>query len=61
MKENISVTVIVPRWNYVQISTHGCHYNCPTKIVDGVSYFKFKQVWHKIDDYTNEYTRVNNI
>lgn len=61
MKENISVSVIVPNYDYVQILTHGCYYTCPTKMIGDRSYFKFKGKWYKTEDYTNEYTRINNI
>ena len=62
MKDSsISVTVIVPRYNYVQILTHGCHYNCPTNVVGGTECFKFKGMWYPIDEHTNEYTRISNI
>ena len=61
MKEDISITVIVPRHDYLQILTHGSHYTCPTKLVDGESYFKFKGTWHRTRDYTDKYTMINNI
>ena len=38
-----------------------CHryYTCPIKEVDGEWLFRFKNEWHKIDDYVNEYTYYN--
>ena len=61
MKEPITVTGIVPNYNYCRILTHGCFYTVPTKIVDGEAYFRFKQVWYKLADYTTDHTFVNNI
>lgn len=56
----MSVTVIFkPYW--VQILTHGCHYTCPIKEVDGKWYFKFKGETYLVDDYVDEYTRTNSI
>ena len=40
------------------ITTHGCNYCCPAKIVDGKWFFKFKNDWHVLDDYTCEFTRI---
>ena len=61
MKEPITVTRIVPNYNYCQILTHGCFYTVPTTVVDGEAYFRFKQVWYKMADYITEHTCVNNI
>lgn len=51
-------TILKPYW--VQIFTHGCHYNCPIKEVNGEWLFKFKGVWLKVDEYVDEYTYINN-
>ena len=61
MKEPITVTVVVPNYDSCQILTHGCFYTCPTKCVDGESYFRFKNQWYKVSDYTDEHTRFNTI
>ena len=61
MKEPISVTVVVPNYNYCQILTHGCFYTVPTELIDGESYFRFKNQWYKVSDYTDELTRFNTI
>ena len=59
MKEAMYITVIIPRWNYLQIYTHGCHYRCPIEKIDGEDHFKFKRQWYKVADYTTESTRIN--
>lgn len=41
---------------WVQIIDGGRRYTCPTKEINGDLYFHFKNEWHKVDDYTNEYT-----
>lgn len=42
--------------NWVQITTGGGRYTCPMEERDRELYFKFKNEWHKVDDYTSEYT-----
>lgn len=42
--------------NWVQITTGGRRYTCPTKIIDGVLQFKFKGQWHLVSDHVSEYT-----
>ena len=61
MKEHYKVLGIVPNFNYLQISTYTGCYTCPTKIIDGESYFKFKGKWHRTEDYVTPDTRINNI
>ena len=47
--------------NWVQISTGwGGRYTCPTEKKDGDLYFKFKNEWHKVEEYTSEYTTEYN-
>ena len=33
----------------------GKKYTCPTKVIDNVLCFKFKDKWHKVVDYASEY------
>lgn len=61
MKEDIKITVIVPKYEYVQIYTHGCHYTRITKLIDGEPYFQFKGIWYRVADYTTPDTYINNI
>ena len=49
---------LLPHW--VQIYTHGCHYTCPIKEVNGEWLFRFKGDWFKVDDYVDEHTYINN-
>lgn len=46
--------------NWVQISNGWGRYTCPTEERDGELYFKFKNEWHKVEDYTSEYTTEYN-
>lgn len=41
---------------WVQITSGGKRYTCPTKEVNGVLFFKFKNEWHKVIDFTTELT-----
>lgn len=36
---------------WVQITTGSGTYTCPIKEINGVLFFKFKNVWHKVLDY----------
>lgn len=42
--------------NWVQITTGWGTYTCITEKRDGELYFKFKGEWHRVADYTSEYT-----
>ena len=42
--------------HWVQITTGGGKYTCPTKEVNGELFFKFKKEWHKVADYISEHT-----
>lgn len=42
--------------NWVQITTGGRTYTCPTNERNGELYFEFKNEWHKVEDYTSEHT-----
>ena len=43
--------------NWCQImSDNGRRYTCITKYIDGELCFNFKNEWHKIVEYVNEYT-----
>lgn len=59
--EDMYIVGIVPNYNYLQIYTHGCHYNCNIQEIDGERYFKFKGKLHKVADYTTDRTWINNI
>ena len=41
---------------WVQITTGGRRYTCPTKEINGELYFHFKNKWHRVKDYTSSYT-----
>ncbi len=41
---------------WVQITAGGRQYTCPMQETGGELYFKFKDEWHKVIDYTSEYT-----
>lgn len=42
--------------DWVQITTGGRTYTCPTKEINGELFFKFKKNWHKVMEYTSELT-----
>lgn len=44
----------VAKW--VQITSEGRRYTCPTKEINGDLFFKFKNEWHKVIDFTSEFT-----
>ncbi len=52
-------TIVIPY--HVQIYTHGSHYTCPIKEVNGEWIFRFKGEWYKVNDYVDEYTRTTKI
>lgn len=41
---------------WVQITTGGRRYTCPTKEMNGELYFHFKNKWHRVMDYVSGYT-----
>lgn len=41
---------------WVQIISKGRRYTCPTKEVNGELFFKFKNEWHKVIDFTTKLT-----
>lgn len=41
---------------WVQITTGWGKYTCPTKEINGELFFKFKNEWHKVMDFTSEFT-----
>ncbi len=42
--------------NWCQITTGRGTYTCPTKLIDNVLHFKFKNQWHEVAKYVGEYT-----
>ena len=41
---------------WCQITTGGRTYTCPTKMIDNVLHFKFKDQWHEVAKYVGEHT-----
>lgn len=41
--------------NWCQIISDGRHYTCPTKMIDGKLYFRFKKEWHSVAKFVSEY------
>lgn len=58
---DIEISVIVPHHHYLQLYTHGCHYNSDIVNIDGEDCFKFKGKWYKVADYVTNDTIINNI
>ena len=54
--ENVLVLCINHAAGWVQITTGGRTYTCPMKDVNGELFFRFKNEWHRVTDYTSEYT-----
>ena len=42
--------------NWLQITTGGRNYTCPTKHINGELFSHFKKGWHKAADYLSEHT-----
>lgn len=40
----------------VQISSGGRRYTCPTKEISGELFFRFRNEWHKVLDFTSKLT-----
>ena len=41
---------------WCQITVGGRTYTCPTKMIDNVLHFKFKNQWHKVTEHVGEHT-----
>lgn len=41
---------------WVQITSNGRRYTCPTKEINGELFFHFKKEWHKVADFISEFT-----
>ena len=41
---------------WLQITSGGRSYTCPTKEINGELFFIFKKEWHRVADYISEYT-----
>ncbi|MDD3193562.1 MAG: hypothetical protein PHE47_06885 [Oscillospiraceae bacterium] len=41
---------------WVQITTGGRRYTCPTKEINGELFFIFKKDWHKVMDFVSNHT-----
>lgn len=41
---------------WVQITTGGRRYTCPTKEINGELFFIFKKDWHKVMDFVSDHT-----
>ena len=37
------------KMKWCQIATGGRRYTCPTKVINGELFFRFKKVWHPVD------------
>ena len=42
--------------DWVQITNMVRRHTCPMKEIDGELYFRFKNQWHRVRDYTSELT-----
>ena len=42
--------------NWVQITNAGRRYTCPMKEIYSELYFRYKNQWHRVRDYTSQLT-----
>lgn len=52
------ITVINKALKTVQIIAGTGTYTCPTKIINGELFFRFKNEWHEVAKFVTETTRV---
>lgn len=43
---------------WCQITTGGRRYTCPTKVINGELFFRFKKVWHPVAQFVSDNTEV---
>ena len=43
---------------WCQITTGGRRYTCPTKIIDGELFFRFKKVWHPVTQFVSDNAEI---
>ena len=43
---------------WCQITNNGIRRTCPTKIINGELFFKFKKAWHPVARYVSEHAEV---
>ena len=41
---------------WCQILSNGRKYTCPTKKINGELFFHFKKQWHRVSEFTSDYT-----
>lgn len=56
---DVKVRGISMAFGWLQIYAHGSHYTCPIKEVDAKLLFRFKNAWHIVDEYIDDYTNIN--
>ena len=58
---DLEISLIMPNYNYLQIYTHGCHYNCDIVKINSEDWFKFKGKWYRVADYITDRTIINTL
>ena len=46
------------KMKWCQITTGGRRYTCPTKIIDGELFFRFKKVWHPVTQFVSDNAEI---
>ena len=41
--------------NWCQVLSNGRRYTCPTKLIDGKLFFKFKNAWHPVAEFASDH------
>lgn len=41
--------------NWCQITSNGRRYTCPTKVIDGILCFQFKNQWHNVAEFASDH------
>ena len=41
--------------NWCQIASEGRTYTCPTKLIDGKLFFRFKKEWHSVAEFVSDH------
>jgi len=55
------VAVIVIPYHVQIVADSGRYITCPVKEIDDQWFFKFKEHWHKVDDYIDSDTRTTKV
>lgn len=46
------------KMKWCQIATGGRRYTCPTKVINGELFFRFKNVWHPVAQFVSDNAEI---